>query len=111
MFDTESASPEEIFAAGEQALVVLYNGKPGEKLDSLRYKQFFEKVSTSTFFVSPQAQPPTSAAAKYHCLRVYFQILEWKGCANEVSPLDWGWKRSNGKLMPACTYGLATSSR
>ena len=103
VFDTESASPEEIFAAGEQALVALYNGKPGEKLDSLRYKRFFEKVSTSTSFVSPQALPPTSAAAKYHCLRVYFQILEWKGCANKVSPLDWGWKRSDGKLMPVLT--------
>ena len=86
MFDTESASPEEIFAAGEQALVALYNGKPGEKLDSLRYKRFCEKVATSTSFVSPQVLPPTSAAAKYHCLRVYFQILEWKGCTNEVSP-------------------------
>ena len=86
MFDTESASPEEIFAAGEQALVALYNGKPGKKLDSLRYKRFFEKVATSTSFVFPQALPSTSAAAKYYCLRVYFQILEWKDVLMKLVP-------------------------
>ena len=32
-----------------------------------------------------------------------YQILEWKGCAIEVSPLYWGWKRSDGKLMPVLT--------
>ena len=34
---------EEIIAAGEQALVCLYNGKPGESLDALRYARFQEK--------------------------------------------------------------------
>ena len=57
VFDTESAASKESFAVGEQALVALYNGKPGEKLDLLRYKRFFEKVPTSTSFVSPQALP------------------------------------------------------
>ena len=31
------------------ALVALYNGKPGEKLNLLHYKHLFEKVATSTF--------------------------------------------------------------
>ena len=74
-----------------------------EKLDSLHYKWFFEKVSTNISLVSPQALPPTTANTKYHCLKVYFQILEWKGCTNEVIPLDWGWKRCDGKLMPVLT--------
>ena len=81
-----------------------------EKLDSLHYKRFFDKVSTSIYFVSPQALPPTTAGTKYHCLKVYIQIMEWEACTNKVSPLDWGveemWWKTN-----ACAYEHATSSR
>ena len=100
VFATESATSKEISTAGEQALVILYNGTPGESLDSLRYKCFYEKVSMNTSCIHPQTLPPTSAAAKYHSLRVYFQILEWKGSGDKIRPLDWGWKKSDGKLMP-----------
>ena len=41
MFDTESDSPEEIFAAGEQALVALYNGKLGENWIRCAISVFF----------------------------------------------------------------------
>jgi len=34
VFATESATSKEISTAGEQALVILYNGTPGESLDS-----------------------------------------------------------------------------
>ena len=100
VFATESATPKEISTVGEQALVILYNGTPGESLDYLRYKRFYEKVSTNTSCIHPQTLPPTSAAAKYHSLRVYFQILEWKGSGDKISPLEWRWKKSDGKLMP-----------
>ena len=36
-------------------------------------------------------------------LRVYFQIQEWKGCSAELQPLEWGWKKSEGKQMPVLT--------
>ena len=78
VFDVQSASLEGVTAAGEQALVSIYNGKPGEILDTLRYKCFCEKVATNTSHVKPQTLPPTSAAAKYHSLRVYFQVQQWK---------------------------------
>ena len=90
VFATESATPKEISTAGEQALVILYNGRPGESLDSLHYKRFYEKVSTNAFCIHPQTLPPTSAAAKYHSLKVYFQILEWKGRGDKIRPLEWG---------------------
>lgn len=54
---------EEIIAAGEEALVVLYNGRAGECLDSLRYTKFCQKVATSKSFVQCEVLPPTSAAA------------------------------------------------
>ena len=84
-------------------LVNVYNGTPGESLDSLRYKRFCEKVATTTMCIRPQTLPPTSAAAKYHSLRVYYQIQEWKGCSAEMQPLEWGWKKVEGKLMPVLT--------
>ena len=105
VFGVESATLKDISAAGEQVLVNVYNGTPGESLDSLRYKCFCEKVATNTMCIRihPQTLPPTSAAAKYHSLRVYFQIQEWKDCSAEMQPLEWGWKKSEGKLMPVLT--------
>jgi len=59
--------------AGENALVCLYNGQPGETLDTLRLQRFCQ-VSTSIVIVEPRPLPPTSASAKQHCLRVYVQV-------------------------------------
>lgn len=51
--------------------------------------------------VLPQTLPLTSAAAKFHSLRAYFQI---QGCDNEMQPTyEWGWKEIEGKLMPLLT--------
>ena len=40
--------------------------------------------------------PPTSAAAVYHCLRVYHQAQQWRDVA--LPPQDWGWKLADGRL-------------
>ncbi|KAL7395312.1 hypothetical protein ABVT39_014279 [Epinephelus coioides] len=87
VFDTQSASITDVVSAGEKALLCLYNGKPGEGLDSLRHKRFCEKVATSTSHVQPQSLP-TSAAAKYHSLRVYCQVQQWKGTIDELLPQE-----------------------
>ena len=81
----------------------MYNGTPGESLDFLRYKRFCEKAATNTMCIQPQTLPPTSAAAKYHNLCVYFQIQEWKSCGGELQPLEWGWKKNERMLMPVLT--------
>ena len=104
MFDAQSASSQGIIAAGEQVLVSIYNGKPGEVLDSLRYKRFCEKVPTNISHLQPQSLPPPSAAAKYHSLRAYFQVQQWKGSGeDELQPEQWGWKETEGGLMPIHT--------
>ncbi|XP_052787427.1 uncharacterized protein LOC128222459 isoform X1 [Mya arenaria] len=103
VFGTSSASTADVVAAGENALVCLYNGKPGEGLNSLRYNRFCEKVATSSSYVQLQSLPPTSAAAKYHSLRVYYQVQQWKGTVNNLLPQDWGWKESDGLLFPVQT--------
>ena len=103
VFNLPSASIEEISAAGEQVLVTMYNGKPGESLDFIRYKSFCEKVATSKSHIQPQTLPPTSAAAKFHSLRVYYQILQWKGTGDRFLPKEWGWRESEKRLVPITT--------
>ena len=104
MFDAQSASSQDVIAAGEQVLVSVYKGKPGEVLDSLRYKRFCEKVATNVSHLQPQSLPPTSAASKYHSLRVYFQVQQWKGSGeDELQPEQRGWKETERGLMPIHT--------
>jgi len=96
------ATKEDIIVAGEKALLSLYNDGSEEKLDSLRYTRFCQKVATGSSFVQPESLPPTSAAAAFHSLRVYYQIQEWKGC-KQLQPVDWGWHLADGKLLPIRT--------
>ena len=88
VFHSNSASTHDVIDAGEKALVLVYNGMSTDTLDSLRHKRFCEKVASKTSHVKPQSLPPTSAAAKYHSLRVYLQVQEWKGSAAELNPID-----------------------
>ena len=100
VFARKSVSSDDIAAAGEQALVSLYNGQQAESIDSLRYKRFCAKVAVSTSHIEPQSLPPTSSAAKYHSLRVYYQISQWKSSRDGLKPEDWVWRRSEGRLIP-----------
>ena len=100
VFCSDSAPTHDVIDAGEKALVLLYNGMLTDTLDSLRHKRFCEKVASKTTHIKPQSLPPTSAAAKYHSLRVYLQVQEWRGSDVELHPRDWGWQE--------CEEGFAT---
>ena len=54
---------------GGGVVVLLYNGKPNEALDALRYIRFCKKVSCQTLHGQPQ---------------------DWKGCASRLVPEEWG---------------------
>ena len=77
---------EEVVEAGHNAIVCLYNGDKVDSLDNLRLHKSCEKTPSSTAAVEPRTLPPTSAAAKYHSLRVYHQIQFWMGEALHVPP-------------------------
>ena len=104
VFNIPSASKKDVVAAGEKALVYLYNGKSDEGLDSLRYRRYCEKLATNTSQVQPQSLPPTPAAAMYHSLRVYFQVQQWKGVGETMSTEEWGWKACDGVFLPVMTH-------
>ena len=72
------------------ALVLLYGGSEDERLDALRYKRFREKVASITKCVEARSLPPTSAAAKFHSLRVYYQVQGWRGHASDMDLEQWG---------------------
>ena len=102
-FMQEDSSNEDIVQSGEVALVLLYGGSEDERLDALRYKRFRENVASSTKYVEDRSLPPTSAAAKFHSPRVYYQVQEWRGLASDMDPEQWGWKNSSGQLLPIKT--------
>ena len=89
--------------AGEKGLVNIYTGKSTDTLDSHRYQRVCEKVASKSSHVKPQTLPPTSGAAKYHSLRVYLQIQEWKGSANGLDPTDWEWQECDKGFLPLHT--------
>ena len=101
VFQDPDATPEDIRNAGENALVCLYYGKPGDKLNTIRVQHFHRKVSASTSCVQPRTLPPTSAAAKYHSLRVYHQVQQWRGVHKRAT--EWGWRLKDDKMLPVAT--------
>ena len=95
-----SSSGDEVTKGGEIATVSLFNGKVQDNVNKLRVRKFHEKTASSTAMVQPQTLPPTSAATKYHSLRVYHQVQVWKGNEVAVPPEQWGWKVVNGLMVP-----------
>ncbi len=103
VFARPSATPADVIAAGEKALVCLYNGRTDMSLDHLRYRKFCDKVVTKKSHVTAQNLPPTSAACKYHSLRVYYQVQQWQGVKDLQSPSGWGWDCTEGTITPIKT--------
>ena len=65
-----AATLKDISAAGEQVLVNVYNGTPGESLDSLRYKLFCEKVATNTMCI--YSSPDSTS--KFSCCKIPYTV-------------------------------------
>ena len=87
-------------AAGHEAMVSLFGGKPGDDIDTVRHQRFCQMVATSVVFVHPQSLPPTATATKYHSLRVYLQVHQWLGSEDDINPVNWGWSLASGLLVP-----------
>ena len=95
------ATKKENVASGENALVLLFNCKLGQSLDSLQYQRYQEKLATNTAKIDAKSLPPTLAAAKVHSHRVHVQVLQWRG--EEVNVEEWGWRMKDGQVFPVIT--------
>ena len=71
-------------------MAVMFGGKNTDSLASLHYKLLSKKIVSDTSFVSPEHLPPTEHSTKYHCQRVYYQIMVWTEMESDMNPLDWG---------------------
>jgi hypothetical protein len=80
-----------------------YNIWPTTVVESSQHYRCRTCSKQVTSYVQPQSLPPTSDAAKYHSLRVYCQIQQWKGSGVAISPTEWGCSESNGGLVPVQT--------
>ena len=103
VFDSVSASAEEIQLAGEKALVIMYNGKKDETLNALRLSRYCEKVAKSLNRVEARSLPPTSAVARYHSYLVYLQICQWKSLHCTLREESWGWEVTESGFVPIFT--------
>ena len=102
VFSNPNATPTDVITAGEKALIQIYKGNSDDSLNFLRLQRFHQKVSKSTSPVQPEVLPPSSSAAKYHSLRVYLQVQEWKG-RTDLLPENWGWYKQGNKFLPILT--------
>ena len=91
MFNQVAQAKDDILLAGERALVSLSGAAKEEGLDVLAYMRFCLKISKVTSHVEPRTLPPTSAAALYHSLRVFYHGMTWKGKRYSMKPEEWGW--------------------
>ena len=98
----DAVTQEQVTDSGERILVALYNGSSFCDLISLRLRMFTVKTICSVNTVQIHTLPPTPAAAKFHCLRVHLQAMEWTE-TSDLDPTLWGWKLDNGLYVPVRT--------
>ncbi|KAK6186089.1 hypothetical protein SNE40_008194 [Patella caerulea] len=92
-------SSDDVARIGENIIVKLYNGSKDENLNQLRYRLFKEKSICNTSTVEIHTLPPTSSAAKFHCMRAFLQIKDWTS-DSVMDATVWGWKVENGLYLP-----------
>ena len=56
VFRAHSTSKVDVAEVEEKAMVILYNGKSTDTLDTIRY-WFYEKVVSSSTYIQPQVLP------------------------------------------------------
>ncbi|CAL4124090.1 unnamed protein product, partial [Meganyctiphanes norvegica] len=88
LMNHEWATQNEVGHAAETVFRIMYNGKEGDTLTTLRFRKYMEMVMKGV--MEPEKMPPTERAAYFHGLRVHHQILVWKLLYND--PINWGYK-------------------
>lgn len=97
------ATKQEIIEAGEKVMVLLFKGKPEQKLNALRFQKYKEKIATETSIVVAKRLPPTESATRFHSLRSFYQCQTWMQQSKGLNPLEYGWKETNNRLTPIFT--------
>jgi len=102
-FSLPKQSQDLVQTNGCKAMVALFNADQKDSLASIRYNMLCKKVARATMFITPERLPPTASACKFHSLRTDYQVMEWMGCSDEMTPSEWGWKVERDKRVPVMT--------
>ena len=62
---------------------------------------FCQKVASSKLYIKSEVLPTASAAARYHCLWVFYQVRQWM--RESIKAYEWGWTMSNAQMQPEYT--------
>ena len=84
-----------------------FGEKSTDSLASLRYNLFSKKIVTAKSFFTQKRLPPTESSTKYHCQRVYFQIMVCIGKEGDTNTVYWGWKQVEKQFQPVMTNKTA----
>ena len=84
-------------------MAVMFGGKSIDSLAYLRYNHLSKQIVSAKSFVTPERLPPTESSTKYHCLRVYYQIMVWIGNDSDMNAVNWGWKLEDNLFVPVMT--------
>ena len=77
----------------------MFGNDNSSNLETLRYSILVKKITTAKPFVHPEGLPPTSSSTKFHCPRVYYQIMVWMSTDDGIDALEWGWKVDNNQVV------------
>ena len=101
---TIDSSLPDVVAAGTQLLILLFDGKPGDTLNKLRYSTYCKLAAQSLSRPQPEKLPPTDRASYFHILRTHLQAVRWKNLNDcDLDPTGWGWKLTGEHYEPIMT--------
>ncbi|XP_033725818.1 uncharacterized protein LOC117315643 [Pecten maximus] len=104
VFLDSTSDVDAVASAGEEILTAWYGGQPFETLDLLRFRRFAAKTHTGVTSVKVHTLPPTSIAARFHCIRSFLQCQCWIGNGCNFVPQNWGLFVKENYLLPVkCT--------
>ena len=108
-FQMPTADRETIIRNGNMSLVLLYGGKSNQSLEDLRVKRFLDKCKSHSEFIDIKNYPPTSDSAGFHVLRIFLQVMTWRGVI--LNPLEWGFFFRDGMMLPVMSTSLVAPKR
>ena len=101
-FYMSDLTPENVGKAAIQFFELLHSST--NTLQQIRRKKYEETISEDRSKIDPALLPPSPREAFFHGLRVYHQLLVWKGLKDtDINPLRWGWQISNEHFIAIAT--------
>lgn len=94
LFNNPANEIDGIATAGNFLFYKIYKLTDATSLCQSRHKVYHRVCASKKNKITPALLPPTDNAAKFHSLRVFYQVQLWTG-NREINPTYWGWKKND----------------